>query len=71
MYEYRIANIGMQFTNKTRQTLETQLNDASNQGWELDTVFGVEEKTCIFQTVQTYYMVLRRPLGSGGSNLPA
>lgn len=57
---YRIENIGREFTAKTRQGLQESLNAAEREGWEFHSVFGVTERTCIFNKLETYYMVLRR-----------
>lgn len=57
---YRIENVGASFTDKTRQALESRLNILSKEGWKVDTVFSVEERSCLWQKYSTYYMILRR-----------
>ncbi len=56
---YRIENIGRAFNSKSREQLQETLNAAEQEGWEFHSVFSVSESTCLGQSSETLYMVLR------------
>lgn len=57
---YRIENIGRAFNAKSREQLQERLNAAEQEGWEFHSVFSVSESTCLGQSSETLYMVLKR-----------
>lgn len=57
---YRIENIGRAFNAKSRDQLQQTLNAAEQEGWEFHSVFSVSESTCMGQSSETLYMVLKR-----------
>lgn len=58
---YRIINIGASFSNRDRAAFEASLNQYEREGWELDTVFSVSQRSCLGQSADTNFMILRKP----------
>ena len=64
---YRIENIGREFTRTSQKALEGRLNSFEDEGWALDTVFAVTQRTCLIFKSETYFMVLRH---AGSTRVP-
>lgn len=56
--KYKIESIGAAFTAKGITDLSQHLSAQSNEGWELHSVFSVEQKGCLGTSQGTTYLAI-------------
>jgi len=58
--KYKIESIGAAFSDKAIKGLSTRLNQQSDEGWELHSVFSVEKKGCLGVSEGATYLAVYR-----------